>query len=83
VQAKGGNDRLGMVQTQQDIACCAEKFPGLICRAISTQFLADDRITIFELTVENEELRVMEERHYELVPAGRISAAGLERYASS
>ena len=27
VQAKGGNDRLSTVQTRQDMACCAEKFP--------------------------------------------------------
>ena len=41
VQAKGGNDQLSVVQTKQDIACCAEKFPGLICRSISAQFMAD------------------------------------------
>ena len=38
VQAKGGSDQLSVVQTKQDIACCAEKYPNLICRAISAQF---------------------------------------------
>ena len=28
VQAKGGNDRLSVVQTAQDLACCREKFAG-------------------------------------------------------
>src|SRR5579883_2158474 len=32
VQAKGGSDRLSVVQTAQDIACCKEKFAGLTCR---------------------------------------------------
>jgi hypothetical protein len=34
MQAKGGNDRLSKVQAKQDFACCAEKFPNLICRAV-------------------------------------------------
>lgn len=34
VQAKGGDDQLGVVQTKQDIACCTAKFPELICRPI-------------------------------------------------
>lgn len=36
VQAKGGTDQLSVVQTKQDIACCAEKYPNLICRALSS-----------------------------------------------
>jgi len=42
VQAKGGSDELASVQTKQDIRCCSEKFPALVCRAVSTQFMADD-----------------------------------------
>ena len=30
VQAKGGSDQHGVVQTSQDIACCTAKFPHLI-----------------------------------------------------
>ena len=37
VQAKGGSDQLATVQTSQDTACCAEKFPGLACRPVSAQ----------------------------------------------
>ncbi len=40
VQAKGGTDKLSTVQAKQDIACCAEKFPKLVCRAISAQFMS-------------------------------------------
>ena len=80
VQAKGGNDQLSVVQTKQDISCCAEKFPNLICRAISTQFMADDLIAMFELTVEDDHVRVVEERHYRLVPAKQIAPEDLHTY---
>lgn len=82
VQAKGGSDRHGVVQTQQDILCCAEKFPHLICRAISAQFMSGERIAMFELTVSDGEIKVVDERHYRLVPAADISAGDLRRYAS-
>jgi len=83
VQAKGGTDRLGMVQTKQDIECCAEKFPDLICRAISTQLITAELIALFELTVDAGELKVVEERHYQLVPAAQISGEDLRRYAGN
>lgn len=80
VQAKGGSDQLSVVQTKQDIACCAEKFPNLVCRAISTQFMADDLIAMFELTQEGDEIKVVEEKHYRLVPADQIGPADLKAY---
>lgn len=82
VQAKGGSDKHGVVQTQQDIACCAEKFPTLICRAISAQFMSDNKIALFELTVEDGDIRVVEERHYQLVAAANISASDLKAYGT-
>ena len=71
---------LAVVQTKQDIQCCAEKFPDLICRAISTQFMADDLIALFELTVEADQVKVVDERHYRLVPADEISVEDLRSY---
>ena len=73
VQAKGGSDQLGSVQTTQDIHCCAEKFPGLICRSISTQFLSDSQIALFELTLQEDRLKIVEEKHYHLVPGDQIT----------
>jgi hypothetical protein len=81
IQAKGGSDQLSVVQTKQDIACCAEKYPNLICRPISTQFLADDLIALFELALASGEVKVVEERHYRLVPARDIDAGDLAVYA--
>ncbi|MGE0253128.1 MAG: endonuclease [Alphaproteobacteria bacterium] len=80
VQAKGGTDQLSVLQTQQDIDCCSEKFPSLVCRAISTQFMADDLIALFELTIDDDEVRVVDERHYRLVPADQISPEELRTY---
>lgn len=81
MQAKGGNDQLSTVQAKQDIACCAEKFPDLVCRAISAQFMGDSRIAIFELGLEGDGLvRIAEERHYRLVPADEIVASDREIY---
>lgn len=80
VQAKGGTDQLSVVQAKQDIACCGEKFPNLVCRSISAQFMDDERIAIFELTVEDEQVRIVDEKHYKLVPAEQISGEDLATY---
>lgn len=80
VQAKGGNDQLGSVQAKQDLACCAEKFPGLICRPIAAQFMDDDKIAMFELTLEGDQVKVVDEGHYKLVPGDQISADDLSAY---
>lgn len=81
VQAKGGNDKHGITQTEQDIRCCEQKFPDLICRAVSAQFMDDDRIAMFELTVDDDEIKVVREKHYKLVPASDISSKELEVYS--
>ncbi len=81
VQAKGGNDRLSVVQTAQDIACCREKFPNLTCRPLSAQFMSDDAIAMFELALEDDDIKLVEEKHYKLVPSNQIESDDLKRYA--
>ncbi len=83
VQAKGGNDQLSVVQTKQDILCCTEKYPNLITRAISTQFMEDDLIAIFELTVQDEQVKLISEKHYRLVPSAEISSKDLCLYRTA
>jgi hypothetical protein len=80
VQAKGGSDKIGVIQAKQDIACCQAKFPDLICRAISAQFIEKDLIALFELTVEGGSIRIVDEAHYRLVPSSEISSADLASY---
>ncbi len=82
VQAKGGSDQLAIIQTQQDLACCAEKFPALTCRAISAQFMKEDVIAMFELALEDDEVKVVEEKHYRLVASDTITVADLKTYSN-
>jgi hypothetical protein len=82
VQAKGGSDKHGIVQSQQDIACCEQKFPGLICRAVSAQFMDEDIIALFELTFLGGEVKVLDEKHYMLVPSTSITDEELQRYST-
>lgn len=80
VQAKGGKDRHGRQQTEQDIAYCREKFPDFICRAVSAQFMPDGRIAMFELAVLEDDVKVVAEKHYQLVPAKSITREELMLY---
>lgn len=73
VQAKGGKDRLTTMQARQDLAWCAARWSGVKARAISAQFMAEDRIALMELTLQNDEVRVVEERHYKLVAAEGVA----------
>jgi hypothetical protein len=80
VQAKGGKDKLSSVQTKQDIALCEEKFPSLICRPVSAQFLADNLIALMELRMVDGDVRIVEEKHYKLVSSSDISSTDLAAY---
>lgn len=81
VQAKGGSDQLSTVQAKQDIACCAQKFPELVCRAISAQFMEESKIALFELCIDEKGLvRTVDERHYQLVPSDQIHATDRRTY---
>jgi|JI10StandDraft_1071094.scaffolds.fasta_scaffold05103_11 hypothetical protein len=82
VQAKGGTDQISVVQTRQDLQCCSEKFPEIACKAISAQFMDGNRIAMFELTVEDDEVKVVEEKHYRLVPASDLDRAAIRDYRS-
>lgn len=80
VQAKGGSDKIGVIQAKQDIACCEAKFPHLVCRAISAQFVDRNLIALFELTMEDGTIKIVDEAHYRLVPAEEISSQDLASY---
>jgi hypothetical protein len=80
VQAKGGSDQIGVVQTAQDLAFAVEKFPKMRCRPIAAQFMADGVIALFGLTLDDEQVRVVEERHYRLVPAKELDSSAVRDY---
>jgi hypothetical protein len=80
VQAKGGTDELGVVQIEQDIALCLNKFPNLKCRAIAAQFMQEGVIAMFEFNFEEGEIRKEAERHYKLVPVEQLSIDEIQKY---
>jgi hypothetical protein len=80
VQAKGGNDKLSIVQIEQDLAVCAHKFPSLICRAIAAQFMAEGVIALFEFEEDEDGVTICDEKHYRLVPPEEVTEADLEKY---
>ena len=80
VQAKGDKDQIGIVQSTQDIRFAEQKFPGMRCRAIAAQFLEDEVVALFELTLQADEIKVVEERHYRLVLADQIDAEAIRSY---
>lgn len=84
VQAKGGSDQIGVVQTSQDLALCRKAFPALTPRPVAVQFVrdaGDEVIVMFELTEEDGGVRVVDQKHYRLVPAADITTADLEAAA--
>lgn len=83
VQAKGGTDQLGSVQASQDLQLCAEKYPALVCRPVAAQFMEDNLIAMFELTMMGDEVRLVQEQHYRLVPGDDISEEDLDRYRTT
>ncbi|MPY73101.1 MAG: endonuclease [Alphaproteobacteria bacterium] len=80
VQAKGGKDQIGVVQTTQDIRFVEQKFPGMQCRAIAAQFMEGGIVALFELTLQGDEVKVVEERHYQLVPADKLDPDAIRNY---
>ena len=80
IQAKGGTDRLNVVQIEQDFAVCANKFPSLICRPIGAQFIQDGVIVLFEFEQTDAGVRVSSEKHYKLVAPDEVNVADLENY---
>ena len=80
IQAKGGTDRLNVVQIEQDLAVCVNKFPSLICRPIGAQFIADGVIVLFEFEQTDAGVRVSSEKHYKLVAPDEVKVADLENY---
>lgn len=80
VQAKGGTDTLNVVQIEQDMALCREKFPSLICKLIAAQFMDKDLIALFEFEESDTGASLIRERHYRLMPPAKMSPEDLAVY---
>lgn len=73
VQAKGGTDEIGLTQIEQDLGVCAEKWPHMEARSIAVQFMDDDKIAMFELGLQDSQVKVIRESHYRLVSYANIT----------
>mgnify|MGYP001611959111 CR=1 FL=1 len=80
VHAKGGTDKLGVVQIEQDFAIGAAKFPTLICKPIAAQFMTNGAIALFEFELTGQEIAITSEKHYRLVRPDELTVEELEKY---
>jgi len=80
VQAKGGTDKLGIVQIEQDFAIGASKFPTLICKPIAAQFMPNGTIALFEFEMDEGEIVIGSEKHYRLVSPDEVTDEELDMY---
>jgi hypothetical protein len=82
VQAKGGSDTLGVIQTIQDTIFCKtqDRYENCIARPVSAQFMADNVIAMFELNFNGDDVSIVRERHYRLADAAEITDSDLSTY---
>lgn len=80
IQAKGGTDKLGIVQIEQDFAMCTAKFPALICRPIAAQFIEENLIALFALEEGENGVAISAEKHYHLVTPEEMTPEDLMAY---
>lgn len=74
VQAKGVRDVIGVIQIEQNISMCEEKFPNAICRPIAAQELEKGVIALLEFQSGNQGIRVVDEKHYRIIRRDDTSA---------
>lgn len=84
VQAKGGKDVLGVIQTIQDTAFCNSqpKYTRCMPRPVSAQFMGDT-IAMFELHFDGNDVTIVREQHYKLTDAASITDKDLAQYSKS
>lgn len=83
VQAKGGTDEIGLTQIEQDLGVCAQKWPHMTARSVAVQFMDDDKIAMFELGLQEDQVAVIREAHYRLVSFSDITDEDRDLYLRS
>lgn len=80
VQAKLGGDKIGYAQLFQDLSYCAEKYQNLVCRALAAKFMDGGTIALLELSISGDSVKIVQEKHYDLVPEKSITEGELQAY---
>lgn len=84
VQAKVGNDKIGVVQLYQDINYCKKRFPDLICIPIAIHINEETNdICMFRLDLDDLSVQIVEERHYRLVDKAHMPANYIQQANTS
>lgn len=68
VQARGRRQCVDPRKTPPQVEFCARKFPTLSCHPVAAQSISDQRFALFDLAVGDSGVKIVEERHYELLP---------------
>lgn len=80
VQAKGGRDKINIVQIMQDFTMCKEKFKPLVCRPVTAQFMRGNVIAMFEFEPSKTSFAIVAEKHYRLAPPEELTEDDLRQY---
>ena len=80
VQAKSESDQIGRVQIEQDISLCAERWNALICRPVAARMMGNDTIALFEFELQADDVKIVSERHYQLVEPEQMTTEDLRSY---
>lgn len=80
VQAKSERDQIGRVQLEQDIALGAERWNTLICRPVAAQMMENSTIALFEFEIQDDDVRIVSEKHYQLVDPDQMTGEDLRQY---
>ena len=81
VEAKGADDSHNVIQMWQNVRVSWSKLPGLPVRCVAAQTVRGGGIALIEVQAESwEELAVVNEAHYQLVPSSELTDGELQRY---
>ena len=81
VQAEVGNNSLSRSKIEQAIAVLQCKgLPNLICRAVGVHLTAGKEIALFEFEQNGDDISIVSENHYLLVPPDEITNQDLIDY---
>jgi len=82
VQAKGGRDRISVVQIEQDFALCKkDRFSMLHVLPLAAQFSKKENIiALFAFERDEAGPKVLSEKHYELVSPDKLTVKEIEEY---
>ncbi len=82
LQAKGGKDRVSIVQVEQDLGLCRkDRFAVLTAVPLAAHFNKEENtITLFAFEKDGEDCRILSEKHYMLVPHSEMTAKELDEY---